>query len=77
MAGSTEDSIIEHLEQLGSEVETIAHRVHDIDQRLMSVEGSLADQLAMHGKANIKLDRIATRLGRIENRLGLSPPFEI
>lgn len=83
MDESTDNLIIEHLEGLRSEVQTLRREMHaefkDVKHRLASVETAIvatkhesADIRGDHVRQQVSIDSLLERIQRIERRLELS-----
>ncbi len=76
MAHEDDQAILEHLRHIRAKVDDIAERVASVELRVCTAVELGETGNDMQTKTQVKLDRIARRLGRIENRLALSGPPE-
>lgn len=74
MAGQPESIILEHLRRIRGTVERTAEDVHDLKQRMTSVEYQIAQLRLDVAGQSVRMDRMDSRLERIERRLDLVDP---
>lgn len=79
MTDETGNLVLEHLRYMRGRIDCIADDVIDVKPRMSSVEGSVARLTVELGHlrgdiagVQVRIDKVDTRLGRIERRLDLA-----
>jgi predicted nuclease with TOPRIM domain len=73
MADEPENLVLHYLRRIDERVERIAADMQDLKVRVTSLEGQTAHLQTLIAAQSGPIDRIETRLERIERRLELTP----
>jgi hypothetical protein len=72
MADETSNIILEHLRHMRGKLDLVANDLQSLNVRMGSVERILAGAYPVEVLQNVEIDRLKTRIDRIERRLELS-----
>ena len=72
MTADVENLILERLGRMDTRLDTIQADIREIKDRMGNMERQQADLLANYASLSHRLDRLETRIERIERRLDLA-----
>ncbi len=71
MMAEVENLVLDHLRHMRGQLDRMEHQLQDVIARLGHLERAVADHSVQLAEINAKLDRLDTRVTRIEKRLDL------